>query len=234
MDPDRRLTRSTSNARRNPGETEGTYWGRVIDPTVIKRGQMEAIRAAQRATSDDPTALLNTTQDEQQSQSVDNNQRSSWLMDEDIPTNLLEVEIPFTSNLTNYTEQSLQLINAMQTAFVDNSTSTTGGVKQVTTPVGMDITGMDGPLDPAFTRPSLQRTEDLAIQPMRGPREHGNATTNLIDQCMDENYVDVLKTSLLNPSSYLSLPSMKTSPQAQPRLMAMDWYVPDGLNHQNF
>ena len=51
MDPDRRVTRSTSGTRRNPGESEGTYWGRVIDPTVIERGQMEAIRAAQRATS---------------------------------------------------------------------------------------------------------------------------------------------------------------------------------------
>ena len=30
---------------------------------------------------------------------------------------------------------------------------------------------------------------------------------------MDENYTDVLRTSLLNPSSYLSLPSVKKSPQ---------------------
>ena len=46
MDLDKRVTRSTSGARMNPGESEGTYWGRVIDPTVIERGQMEAIRAA--------------------------------------------------------------------------------------------------------------------------------------------------------------------------------------------
>ena len=96
------------------------YWGRVIDPTDIERGQAEVIRAAQRATSDDPTALLNTTQEEQQTQPADhNNQRS--LMDEDVPTNLLEEEIPFMSNLTNYTEQSMQLVNAMRMAFVDNS-----------------------------------------------------------------------------------------------------------------
>ena len=221
MDPDWRVTRSTSNARRNPGETEGTYCQRVIDPTDIERGQVEAIRAVQRATSEDPTALLNTTWDEQQSQPADNNQRSSWLMDEDVPNNLLE-EKPFTSNLTNYTEQSLQLVNAMRTAFVDNSPSTTGGTEQVTTPVGMNMSEMDGPLDPAFTRPSLQRTEDLDTQPMRGPQKPGNATTDLLDQYMDDNYVDVLRTSLLNQSSYLSLPSVKTSPQAQPRLMAMD------------
>ena len=113
MDPNRRVTRSTSNARRNPGETEGTYWGRVIDPTDIERGQVEGIRAVRRATSEDPTALLNMTQDDQQSQPANNNQGSSLLMDEEVPNNLLEEEIPFTSNLTNYTEQSLQLVNAM-------------------------------------------------------------------------------------------------------------------------
>ena len=123
MDPHQRVTRSTSNATRNPGETEGAFWGRMIDPTDIERGQAEAIRAARRAASDDPSALLNTTQDEQPSQPTENNQRS--LMDEEVPTNLLEEEIPFTSNLTNYTEQSLRLVNSMRTAFVDNSPSTT-------------------------------------------------------------------------------------------------------------
>ena len=50
---------------------------------------------------------------------------------------------------------------------------------------------------------------------------------------MDENYTDVLRTLLLNPSSYLSLPSVKKSPQHGTRkLMAMDWYVPDGSNHR--
>ena len=232
MDLDRRVTRSTSDTRRNTGEMEGTFWGRVIDSTVIERGQMEAIRVAQRAASDDPSALLNTTQDEQQSQPAESNQRSSWLMDEDVPNNLLEEEIPFTSNLTNYTEQSLQLVNAMSTAFVDNSPSMTGGVECVTTPVGMDMSEMDGLLDLAFTRPSLQRVEDLDTWPMRGPRKPENTTIDLLDQYMDENYVDVLRTSLLNPSSYLSLLSVKTSPRAQPRLMAMDWYVPDGSNRQ--
>ena len=229
MDPHRRVTRSTNNARRNPGETEGVFWGRMIDPTDIERGQAEAIRAARRVASDDPSVLLNNTQDEQPSQPAENNQRN--LMDEDVPTNLLEEEIPFTSNLTNYTEQSLQMVNTMRTAFVDNSPSTT---ECVMTSVGMDITGPDGPLDPAFTRPSLQTEDpDLDVQPMKGPREVGNATNDLLDQYMDENYIDVLRTSLLNPSSYLSLPSVKKSPQqVQSRLMAMDWYVPDGSNRR--
>ena len=228
MDPHRRVTRSTSNARRNPNESEGAFWGRMIDPTDIERGQAEAIRAARRATSDDPSALLNNTQDEQSSQIVENNQRS--LMDEEVPNNLLEEEIPFTSNLTNYTEQSLRMINTMRTAFVDNSPSTT---ERVTTPVGMNITGASGPLDPAFTRPSLQTDTDLDAHPTKGPREVGDATNDLLDQYMDENYTDVLRTSLLNPSSYLSLPSVKKSPQqGTQKLMAMDWYVPDGSNRR--
>ena len=113
MESNRRVTRSTSNARRDRAETEGTYWGRVIDPTDIERGQAEVIRAVRRATSEDLTALLNAIQDVQQYQPVNINQGSSSIMDDEVPNNLLEEEIPFTSNLTNYTEQSLQLVNAM-------------------------------------------------------------------------------------------------------------------------
>ena len=162
------------------------------------------------------------------------NQRISSLLDEDVPNNLLEEEIPFTSNLTNYTEQSSQILQAMRTAFVDNSPSTTGEVETVTTPVNMNISVMDGPLDPMFTRPSEQRIEDtdLDTQPMRGPREV-NTTSDILDHFIDDNYGDVLMLSLLNPSSYMSLPSVKTPPsQSQPRTMAMDWYVPDGTNRR--
>ena len=63
-------------------------------------------------------------------------------MDDEVPNNLLEEEIPFTSNLTNYTEQSLQLVNAMQMAFVNNSPSTTESVERMTTPVDMNILEM--------------------------------------------------------------------------------------------
>ena len=172
--------------------------------------------------------MLNNTQDEQSSQVAETNQRS--LMDTDIPTNLLEEEIPFTSNLTNYTEQSLRMVNSMRTTFVDNSPSTS---ERVTTPVGMNITGAEGPLDPAFTRPSLQSNLDLDAQPTKGPKEVGDATNDLLDQYMNDNYTDILRTSMLNPSSYLSLPLVKKSPQqVQPRLMAMDWYVPDGSNRR--
>ena len=62
------------------------------------------IRAVRRASSDDPTALLNTIQDVP----LANAQGGTSIMDDEVPNNLLEEEIPFTSNLTNYTEQSLQ------------------------------------------------------------------------------------------------------------------------------
>ena len=228
MDPNRRVTRSNSNITRNQGEPEGAYWGSIIDPTAIERDRADAIRAARRAASDDPSALLNTTQEEQTDREAERNQRS--LMDTEVPTNLLEEEIPFTSNLTNYTEQSLRLVNNMRTAFVDNSPSTT---ERVTTPVDMNITGASGPLDPAFTRPSLQMVQDLDAQPTKGPRELGNATNELLDQYMDENYADVLQTSILDPNSYLSLPSVKKSPpQVHQKTMAMDWYLPDGSNRR--
>ena len=138
---EKRVTRSNSNTRRDPEETEGAFWGRVIDPVTIERGQAEAIRTVRRATSGDPTALLNTTQNEQheedryQSQPSNDNQGIVSLLDEDVPNNLLEEEMPFTSNLTNYTEQSSQIMQAMRTAFVDNTPSTTEEVETVTTPV---------------------------------------------------------------------------------------------------
>ena len=196
---ERHVTRSTSNTRRDPEETEGAYWGRVIDPSTIERGQAEAIRTVRCATSGDPTALLNTTQNEQEvegqchGQPASDNHRGSLLMDQDIPNNLLEEEFPFTSNLTNYTEQSSQILQAMQTTFVDNTPSTTGGVETVTTPVGMNISVMDGPLDPVFTRPSRRRTEDMDLdtQPMTGPREQGNTTSDILDHFIDDNYGDV-------------------------------------------
>ena len=237
---EKRVTRSNSNTRRDPEETEGAFWGRVIDPVTIERGQAEAIRTVRRATSGDPTALLNRTQNEQheedrhQSQPSNDNQGIVSLLDEDVPNNLLEEEMPFTSNLTNYTEQSSQILQAMRTAFVDNTPSTTEEVETVTMPVNMNISGMNGPLDPMFTRPSSRRKEDtdLDTQPMRGPREV-NTTPDILDHFMDDNYGDVLRSSLLNPSSYMSLPLMKTPPsQPQPGIIVMDWYVPDGTNRR--
>ena len=157
---------------------------------------------------------------------------------------ILDEEIPFTSNLTNYTEHSLQPAQAMQTAFVQNTPSTPrrveaeAEVETVMTPQGMDMSLLDGPLDPAFTRPTQPMAEagtaageELDTQPMKGPRE-GNTTSEILDHFIDDNYGDVLRTSAMNPNSYISLPSVKMSPPKEPRLMALDWYVPDGTNRR--
>ena len=231
METNKRVTQSSTNASRDTQETEGAFWGRMIDPTTIKRSQAEAIRMARRAASSDPTALLNTTQPDEADESRSRPQGTTNTADL-----LTDEEIPFASNLTNYMEHSLQPAQAMQTTFVSNSPSTQR--ETVTTPIDMEMSLMDGPLDPVFTRPTHQgsvvQQEDLDTQPMRGPKEPDN-TTDLLDNFIDENYGDILRTSILNPSSYLSLPpvSVKTSPQQpQPRIMAMDWYVPDGMNRR--
>ena len=41
---ERPVTRCNSNTRRDPEETEGAFVGRVIDPTMIEKGQADAIR----------------------------------------------------------------------------------------------------------------------------------------------------------------------------------------------
>ena len=83
---------------------------------------------------------------------------------------------------------------------MDNTPSTTEEVETVTTPVNMNISGMNGSLDPMFTRPSSRRKKDtdLDTQPMRGPREV-NTTSDTLDHFMDDNYGDVLRSSLLKP-----------------------------------
>ena len=43
--------RVTTNARREPGESEAQYWSSIPDPNQIAREQAEAIRMARLATS---------------------------------------------------------------------------------------------------------------------------------------------------------------------------------------
>ena len=156
--------------------------------------------------------MLNTTQTEVEDQQNDDRRPpQNPIADEGTTGDLLmEEEIPFTSNLTNYMEHSLQPAQAMQTTFVSNSPSMPEQIERVTTPVDMDMSLTNGPLDPVFTRPTQQ--EDLDTQTKEGTRETANITSDLLDNFLDENYADVLRTSVLDPHSYMSLPSMKTSP----------------------
>ena len=45
----RRITRSTVNIQRDPGESEAQYWSSIPDPNQIERDQAEALRMAWRA-----------------------------------------------------------------------------------------------------------------------------------------------------------------------------------------
>ena len=47
----RRITRSTANVRREPGESEEQYWSSILDPNQIEREQAEALRMARMATN---------------------------------------------------------------------------------------------------------------------------------------------------------------------------------------
>ena len=47
----RRVTRSTTNARRGPGESEAQYWSSIPDPSQIERDQAEALRMTRYATN---------------------------------------------------------------------------------------------------------------------------------------------------------------------------------------
>ena len=46
----RRITRSTANIQREPGESEVQYWSSIPDPNQIEREQAEALRMARMAT----------------------------------------------------------------------------------------------------------------------------------------------------------------------------------------
>ena len=61
---------------------------------------------------------------------------------------------------------------------------------RVTTPVE---TADTAPLDPIYTQRS-QQEEDLDLQPSRGP--HGESLLNIMEEFLDENYEDVLRTSI--------------------------------------
>ena len=47
----RRITRSTANVQREPGESEAQYWSSIPDPNQIEREQAEALRMARMATN---------------------------------------------------------------------------------------------------------------------------------------------------------------------------------------
>ena len=77
------------------------------------------------------------------------------------------------------------------------------------------------------TPPSIQhmQQDELDLQPSRGPREESIVHT--IDQFLDENYDDVLRTS--NIQTNFSLSDSGRNLTGRP-VLPLGWIVPDGTN----
>ena len=67
--------------------------------------------------------------------------------------------------------------------------------------------------------------EELDLQPSRGPREESIVHT--IDQFLDENYEDVLRTS--NIQTNFSLSASEKNSTRRP-VLPLEWIIPDGTN----
>ena len=83
------------------------------------------------------------------------------------------------------------------------------------------------PVETVHTNQATQQTqeEELDLQPSRGPREGSLVKT--IDQFLDENYEDVLRTS--NIQTNFSLSASDRNLTRYP-VLPLGWIVPDGTN----
>ena len=80
---------------------------------------------------------------------------------------------------------------------------------------------------PVNTNQSIQQIqhEELDLQPSRGPREE--SIVHMIDQFLDENYEDVLRTS--NIQTNFSLSANEKNVTRRP-VLPLGWVIPDGTN----
>ena len=83
------------------------------------------------------------------------------------------------------------------------------------------------PVNTIPTNQSIQQTqnEELDLQPSRGPRE--GSIINMIDQFLDKNYEDVIRTS--NIQTNFSLSASDRNLTRRP-VLPLGWIVPDGTN----
>ena len=83
------------------------------------------------------------------------------------------------------------------------------------------------PVDTIPKNQGIQQTqeEELDLQPSRGPREE--SIVNTIDQFLDENYKDVLRTSNIQTNFSLSASDRNL---AERPVLPLGWIVPDGTN----
>ena len=83
------------------------------------------------------------------------------------------------------------------------------------------------PVNTTPTNQSIQQMqhEELDLQPSRGPREESIVHT--IDQFLDENYEDILRTS--NIQTNFSLSASEKNSTRRP-VLPLGWIIPDGTN----
>ena len=83
------------------------------------------------------------------------------------------------------------------------------------------------PVNTTPTNRSIQQIqhEELDLQPSRGPREESIVHT--IDQFLDENYEDILRTS--NIQTNFSLSASEKNETRRP-VLPLGWVIPDGTN----
>ena len=83
------------------------------------------------------------------------------------------------------------------------------------------------PVNTTPTNRSIQHIqhEELDLQPSRGPREE--SIVHMIDQFLDENYEDVLRTS--NIQTNFSLSASEKNVTRRP-VLPLGWIIPDGTN----
>ena len=97
------------------------------------------------------------------------------------------------------------------------------------TPNVLDTTAnrVTTPVEAVHANQVTQQTqeEELDLQPSRGPRE--GSLVNTIDQFLDENYEDVLRTS--NIQTNFSLSASDRNLTGRP-VLPLGWIVPDGTN----
>ena len=80
------------------------------------------------------------------------------------------------------------------------------------------------PLNPIYTQRS-QHDEDLDLQPSRGPRDESFA--DALDQFLDDNFEDVLRTSNIEPNFSISGSTRNITARLT---LPLGWMVPDGTN----
>ena len=97
------------------------------------------------------------------------------------------------------------------------------------TPNVLDTTAnrVTTPVDTIPKNQGIQQAqeEELDLQPSRGPREE--SIVNTIDQFLDENYEDVLRTSNIQTNFSLSASDRNLTRHS---VLPLGWIVPDGTN----